>query len=44
MLSYNVKLNFNSQEDIERYSKTIELQKFTYNECSKCHFGNKKIV
>lgn len=39
MLSYNVKLIFNSSEDKKRYFKTLELQKFTYNECSKCHFG-----
>ena len=41
MLSYNVKLNFDSIEDKNRYSKTLEFQRFTYNECSKCHFGAK---
>lgn len=41
VLSYNVKLNFNSIEDKNRYSKTLEFQRFTYNECSKCHFGAK---
>jgi IS605 OrfB family transposase len=39
VLSYNVKLNFNSVEDENRYSKTLEFQRFTYNECSKCHFS-----
>lgn len=42
MLSYNVKLNFNSKEDRERYLKTLESQRFTWNECSKCHFGSKQ--
>jgi IS605 OrfB family transposase len=41
VLSYNVKLNFDSIEDKNRYSKTLEFQRFTYNECSKCHFGAK---
>jgi len=41
VLSYNVKLIFNSVEDKNRYSKTLEFQRFTYNECSKCHFGAK---
>lgn len=42
MLSYNVKLNFASIEDKNRYVKTLELQRFIFNECSKCHFGAKK--
>lgn len=42
MVSYNVKLNFISKEDNDRYLNTLELQRFTYNECSKCHFGATK--
>ncbi|MFA7301993.1 MAG: transposase [Candidatus Shapirobacteria bacterium] len=39
MLSYNVKLFFNSAEDQDVYKQTLEVQKFTYNEASKVHFG-----
>ncbi|MEK6883728.1 MAG: hypothetical protein AABY22_29135, partial [Nanoarchaeota archaeon] len=42
MISYNVKLNFNSEEDTGKYLKTLEYQRFTFNECSKCHFGEAK--
>ena len=42
MISYNVKLNFNSYEERERYLKTLELQRFIFNKCSECHFGAKK--
>ena len=41
MLSYHVKLNFNSIEDQNRYLRTLEFQRFTYNECSKSHFRSK---
>ena len=41
MLSYNVKLNFDSIEDEGKYHKTLEFQRFTYNKCSECHFGAK---
>ena len=42
MLSYNVKLNFDSIENKDKYRKTLEFQRLTYNECSKCHFGASK--
>lgn len=42
MISYNVKLIFDSIEDKSRYLETLESQKFTYNECSKVHFTDKK--
>lgn len=42
MISYSVKLNFESPEEKGRYLKTLELQKFVFNECSECHFGATK--
>jgi putative transposase len=42
VLSYNVELNFSSEDDRLRYIKTLEYQRFVFNECSKCHFGAKK--
>lgn len=41
VLGYNVKLNFRSAEEENIYSNTLESQRFTYNECSKLHFGAK---
>ncbi len=42
MLSYNVKLEFESTDERDRYLKTLEQQRFVFNECSKCHFGAEK--
>lgn len=40
MLTYSVKLTFQSQEEKSRMIKTLEGQRFAFNEASKIHFGN----
>ena len=42
MVSYNIKLNFDSAENRARYVETLQLQRFTYNECSKTQFSAPK--
>jgi putative transposase len=39
MLTYNVKLTFQSQEEKSRMIKTLEGQRFAFNEASKVHYG-----
>lgn len=41
MITYNVKLEFNDN-DKERYLRTLKLQRFTWNECSKIQFKEPK--
>ena len=41
VISYNIKLFFDSPHDQNVYKQTLEVQKFTYNEASKIHFGSK---
>lgn len=40
MLTYSVKLQFSCQKEKERMIKTLEGQRFAFNEASKIHFGN----
>lgn len=40
MLTYNVKLAFQNQEEKSRMIKTLEGQRLAFNEASKIHFGN----
>lgn len=40
MLTYNVKLTFQSQEEKSRMIKTLEGQRLAFNEASKIHYGN----
>ncbi len=42
MLTYSVKLSFASQEEKDRLFKTLEGQRFAFNEASKVHFGDGK--
>jgi IS605 OrfB family transposase len=39
MLTYSVKLNFNNLEEKSRMIKTLEGQRFAFNEASKIHYG-----
>jgi IS605 OrfB family transposase len=40
MLTYSVKLTFQSQEEKSRMIKTLEGQRFAFNEASKIHYGS----
>ncbi|MFA5043110.1 MAG: transposase [Kiritimatiellia bacterium] len=42
MLTYNTRVIFQSQEEKERILKTLEMQRFAFNEASKAHFGAAK--
>jgi putative transposase len=42
MLTYSVKLSFASQEEKSRMIKTLEGQRFAFNEASKIHYGDGK--
>lgn len=41
-ITYNTRLIFESQEDFQKVFKTLEAERFAFNEASKLHFGAKK--